>query len=171
MSEHSAQELVSVAVTQTPELARKPAVPKPNAITKPGDLATQLVRPVPNAASTVKPKEAPRVASMPKDANVEVEEFFEGVIDEIGDEAIRMRTTSSEGEQGIAWLPFEKLPASEQKYVELGAPIRVSIVMRRDGTNTREHQIRVLRPNQWRQVEPSESAIDSLWKRMKAALR
>ncbi len=108
---------------------------------------------------------------IPKDAWLELEEFFEGIVDEIADDAVQLRTTSSLGEEGAAWLPIAKIPESERKYIELGCPIRISVLMRRDGTNRREHHIRVLRPSQWRPAESSEPAASYLLKQMKAVLR
>lgn len=49
---------------------------------------------------------APFLVQTPTAASVEVEEFFRGVVEEIGADALRLRTVSSEGEEGVAWLPL-----------------------------------------------------------------
>lgn len=102
---------------------------------------------------------------------VELEEYFEGVVEEITDSAVQLRTTSSNGEEGVAWLPVESIPRSELKYVTLGAPARISIVVERGrGTNLRKNQIRFLRPSQWRSAVNRDGVTDYLLQKMKAAL-
>lgn len=100
----------------------------------------------------------------------EVEEFFEGVVEEIADDEIQLRTVSSAGEEGVAWLPLSKIPDGERKFIRLGAPARVSIVLSQDGTVRREHQVRFLRPSQWQQATPAVQATDYLLEQMKKIL-
>jgi hypothetical protein len=103
--------------------------------------------------------------------STDLEEFFEAFVDEITDSALRLRTITSKGEEGIAWLPIDKIPASEQTYIELGAPLRISIVLDRGPrTNERRTHVRFLRPFQWRSTTSAEKATDYLLERMKAVL-
>lgn len=79
-----------------------------------------------------------------------VEEFFECTIEQIEAEQLMLRTRASNGEEGVAWLRIADIDESERKYIALGVPVRVAVVLNRDGkTHVRQHTIRVLRPDQW----------------------
>jgi hypothetical protein len=104
--------------------------------------------------------------------SLEVEEYFEAVVDQFTPDSVQFRMTSSGGEEGVSWVPMAKIPPGEQKYVALGAPARISIVIHRGfTTNHRESEIRFLRPSQWRHSTESDAAADFLLERMKAILR
>lgn len=101
----------------------------------------------------------------------QLEEFFEGVIDEIGNADLKLRTVSSSGEEGTAWLPIDRIPESEQPFIELGAPVRVSIVVSRGKkANERRSEIRILRPSQWRPSRDTEVLTDFVLNQLKAVL-
>jgi hypothetical protein len=76
-----------------------------------------------------------------------VEEYFDAVVEEVTDDAVRLRTRSSNGEQGTAWLPRTKIPAAERKYIVLGAPLRITIFA--TARRRRKTEVRFLRPSEW----------------------
>jgi hypothetical protein len=79
-----------------------------------------------------------------------LEESFEATIEEIRDDAIRVHTVSSGGEEGDAWLPMARIPDSERRWIALGVPMRVAVLYDRNArTRRRESFVRVLRPSQW----------------------
>jgi hypothetical protein len=170
MKEAVAQEIPSGVVDrrQLP-ISVVPPAPKPRQPTPFRD-RDHWVKGVPTAAPVGRELEPEASVEMPVDAIFDLEEFFEAIVDEITDDAVQLRTTSSTGEEGIAWLDLERIPEGERKYVELGAPVRVSILMRRDGTNRREHHIRVLRPFQWRPQAAAPETGAYLLEQMKAVL-
>ena len=96
-----------------------------------------------------------------------VEEFFEATVEEMRDEEVRLRTVSSRGEEGNAWLPVARVPKSEQPYLEIGAPVRITIL----AATPSQPQIRVLRPDQWK-VEPKlvSTVAQNLLERMERTL-
>ena len=101
----------------------------------------------------------------------DVEEYYEAFVDEVSDSALRLRTVSSDGEEGIAWLPIDKIPESERTYIELGAPLRISVILSRGlKTNERKTLIRFLRPSQWRPSESSSAATDYLLEKMRTVV-
>lgn len=90
-------------------------------------------------------------------ADVVVEEFYRGRIEEIGNTSVVVRTKALDGEEGVAELPMAMIPKSEREYLLVGAPIRISVLMiTRGGTSRRSHEVRLLRPSQW-QTPPSEA--------------
>jgi hypothetical protein len=100
-----------------------------------------------------------------------VEDFFEAIVDEIDASSLRLRTVSSTGEEGLAWLPIEKIPKGERVFIELGAPLRVSVVVHSGTTtNERKTEIRFLRPLQWRPKADTSALTDRMMDRMKAIL-
>ena len=101
----------------------------------------------------------------------EIEESFTGTVEELRSDEIRLRTISSAGEEGEAWLPISRIPMSEKKYLEVGAPVRIAIVISGKETRARESHIRVLRPNQWKSHPETVSAVASMiLERMKKVL-
>lgn len=103
-----------------------------------------------------------------------IEESFAGTIEEVRDDEVRLHTVSLDGEEATAWLPRTSIPESEQKWLQLGAPIRISIVVDRKAKQVRrEPLIRVLRPEQWRVpvTKPGADQIaDFVLQRMKSLL-
>jgi hypothetical protein len=95
-----------------------------------------------------------------------VEEHFDGTIEEVTEEGLRLSTVSSGGEEAEAWLPwtaFDEDPG-EKKFVQVGAPIRITIFSDRT-------LVRVLRPAQWKiATEASDAVTDMLLNRMKQVL-
>lgn len=102
----------------------------------------------------------------------ELEEYFDGFVTEIADSEIRLRTRSSTGEEAEAWLPKEQIPQDEMQYLELGVPVRVSVLVRTKPRRERGFLIRFLRPHQWYRPTPEDSALatDHLLAAMKRAL-
>lgn len=121
-------------------------------------------------ASTA-PGQAPRTEGRPS-ASVEIEEYFEAVVEEITDDAVRLRTRSSGGEEAIAWLARERIPESEQKYIALGAPARITVLVTKVPCRVRETEVRFLRPSQWYRPTVAEAApvTEMLLERMQKAL-
>lgn len=101
----------------------------------------------------------------------EVEEFFEAVVEAIRDNIIQLRTISSSGEEAMAELSINSIPVTEQKYIQLGAPVRISVIVSALGTRKRDYRIRFLRPFQWRTPDETEQATSYLLEQMKAVLR
>ena len=103
-----------------------------------------------------------------------IEESFAGTIEEVRDDEVRLHTVSLDGEEATAWSPRTSIPESEQKWLQLGAPIRISIVVDRKAKQVRrEPLIRVLRPEQWRVpvTKPGADQIaDFVLQRMKSLL-
>lgn len=83
-----------------------------------------------------------------------VEEYFDGTIEEVSPDGLRLNTVSSEGEEAEAWLPwtaFEEDPG-ERAFAEVGAPIRITVFSHRT-------LVRILRPTQWRVPPEASSAV------------
>ena len=95
-----------------------------------------------------------------------VEEYFDGIVEEIADDGIRLSTVSSGGEEAEAWLPwtaFEEDPG-EKVFAQIGAPIRITVFSNRT-------LVRVLRPSQWRTPPEASSAVaDMLMTQMQKIL-
>jgi hypothetical protein len=85
----------------------------------------------------------------------EIEEYFEAIVEEISDDVVRLRTVSSTGEEASALLAISSIPPGERAYLEPGAPMRITVLIRsrptaKPGrfTQVRETDVRVLRPSQ-----------------------
>jgi len=109
---------------------------------------------------------------LPESSETELEEFFEGFVTEIADTEIRLRTISSAGEEGDAWLPLTQVPRDELDFLELGVPVRVSVVVRTAPRRERAYTVRFLRPHQWYRPSADEAApvVEYLLDKMKTAL-
>jgi hypothetical protein len=100
------------------------------------------------------------------------EEFFEGVVIEVRDDVVHLRTVSSNGEEGLATLPMARIPDSERRYAMLGAPVRVSIFSKGPhGRRQWGHRVRFLRPAQWRPPLETTAAVDYLVGQMQKILQ
>ncbi len=102
----------------------------------------------------------------------EIEEYFEAVVEEIASDAICLRTRSSGGEEAIAWLRTEHITAEERKYIALGAPARITILVTSVPRRERKTEVRFLRPSQWYRPTATEAdpVVDLLVQRMNEAL-
>lgn len=119
----------------------------------------------------VRPLSGTTQARLGVGADWELEESFDCTIEEIREDSVRVHTVSSEGEEGGAWVPMDQIPKSEQKWIALGAPLRVAILFDRNAkTRKRQKFIRVLRPEQWR-APVSEAAIDKIADRLYARMQ
>lgn len=117
--------------------------------------------PAPAEGTLVPQGPAPAPTLSPRlqaDSATELEEFFDGVVTEIADDEIRIRTVSSQGEEGDAWLPKEQIPPGEMDYLELGVPVRVSVLVRARPRRERGFSVRFLRPHQWFRPTAEEAA-------------
>lgn len=91
-----------------------------------------------------------------------VEEYFECYVEAIDELELRLRTTSSKGEEALATMAIANIPMSERAHLEVGAPLRIAIFRNTEGKQVRrEQQVRVLRPSQWK-VPLSDAARDEL---------
>jgi hypothetical protein len=96
----------------------------------------------------------------------EVEESFEGTIEAVDSEGVQLRTRSSSGEEGTAFLPYANIPPSERRHVEIGAPVRISIVR---SAGKRSWCVRILSPSQWKpSPEKREQVVSSLMKKIES---
>src|SRR5690606_12449893 len=77
----------------------------------------------------------------------QVVEYFEGLVESYDDEHAQVRLCSSEGEESVAEIARKDFPDNEWHYVELAAPLRVTIF----ADPRRPWSIRMLRPHQWKQ--------------------
>lgn len=88
-----------------------------------------------------------------------VEQFYECVVEELEDDRIRLHTKSLSGEEAVAWLRFDQVPESELRHIEVGAPVRIAVVLTKDQkTHRRVSEIRVLRQEQWKAPVTSQGA-------------
>jgi hypothetical protein len=123
--------------------------------------------------TTAEPSAASRSTARHSIAATEwqLEEFFRGVVEEIGDDAIRVAITSSEGDEGTAWIPWSAIAESEREFAQVGAPVRISILKPLSGTRTREQRVRFLRPSQYHPPARTREHVASyLLERMNSVL-
>lgn len=100
--------------------------------------------------------------------DAELQEYFDGFVESVGEHSLQVRTVSRDGEEATAWLPIERIPEGERKYISVGAELRISILQERRGSRRHLQRIRFVRPIL--RVD-REHVVDYLLQQMKAVLR
>lgn len=172
----------AMQMLETGSVASVPGQPQLPDLEPPGPISeTGRVRPVLHPAqrfvdapvTTAEPSTAARSTTRHSVVATEwqLEEFFRGVVEEIGEDAIRVAVTSSEGDEGTAWVPWSAIDDSERQFALVGAPVRISVLKPLSGTRTREQRVRFLRPSQYHPPARTREQVASyLLERMKAVL-
>lgn len=106
--------------------------------------------------------------SVSASSELELLEYFDGHVEIVGDDALQVRTVSQGGEEATAWLPIERIPPGERKYISVGAQLRVSILQERKGKRQHHQRVRFVRPTNLPAPSP---VVDFLLQRMNSVLR
>lgn len=121
--------------------------------------------------SAIAPAPQTAAAGSETDPGWQVEEFFQGIVEERAEDSVRVSITSSGGEEASAWIKLADIDVTERSWAEVGAPIRVSILTSTIGTRRRTQRIRFLRPSQYHpSARQRELMADLLRERVRAVL-
>ena len=101
----------------------------------------------------------------------QVEELFDGIGEEVGDDGVRVAVASSGGDEGVAWIAWSSIDESERPYALVGAPVQVSIFKQPSESEERRWHVRFARPSEYHPSPRTREVVASyLLERMESVL-
>lgn len=111
------------------------------------------------------------VTSTSSGSGLEVEELFDGIVEEVGEDDVRVAVVSSGGDEGVGWIAWSSIDESERPYALVGAPVQVSIFKRTSESEEARCRVRFARPGEYHPSPRTREAVASdLLERMKSVL-